>query len=168
MSAVRIEAGRQTEEIGMKRLIALAAVSALFLVGCGGGESDDTDPLAGGAPAGDAHSTHGGNTDHAGNATSTCSPSGTTLTLTASGTKFNTDCLAAPASQPFKINYDNKDQIAHNIQILESHSASEALFDAGIISAGTKTLDVPALKAGTFAFHCKIHPGAMSGTFIVK
>ena len=35
----------------MKRLIALAAVSALFLVGCGGGESDDTDPLAGGPAA---------------------------------------------------------------------------------------------------------------------
>lgn len=64
--------------------------------------------------------------DHAGNATSTCSPSGTTLILTASGTKFNTDCLAAPVGQPFNINFDNKDQVAHNIQILESHTASEA------------------------------------------
>jgi plastocyanin len=149
----------------MKRLVALAAISALFLVGCGGGESDDTDPLAGGAPAGDDHAGH---TDHAGNATSSCSPSGTTLTLTASGTKFNTDCLAAPVGQAFKINFDNKDQLTHNIQILESHSASEALFDAGNVTAGAKTLDVPALKAGTFAFHCKFHPGQMSGTFIVK
>lgn len=148
----------------MKRLIALAAVSALFLVGCGGGETDDTDPLAGGAP----QDQHAGHTDHAGNVTSHCEPAGTTLTLTASGTKFNTDCLAAPASQAFKINFDNKDQLTHNIQILESHSASEALFDAGLVPAGLKTLDVPALKAGTFAFHCKIHPGAMSGTFIVK
>jgi len=146
----------------MKRLIALAAVSALFLVGCGS-ESDDTDPLAGGPPANDhAHA------DHAGNPTSTCTPSGTTLTLTASGTKFNTDCLAAPANQAFKINFDNKDQVTHNIQILESHSASEALFDAGLVPSGLKTLDVPALKAGTFAFHCKIHPGQMSGTFVVK
>ena len=149
----------------MKRLVALAAVSALLLVGCGGGDSDDSDPLAGGAAGQEDHSAH---TDHAGNPTSTCSPSGTTITLTASGTKFNTDCLAAPAGQAFKINYENKDQITHNIQILESHSASEALFDAGLIPAGTKTLDVPALKAGTFAFHCKIHPAAMSGTFIVK
>ena len=149
----------------MKRLVALAAVSALLLVGCGG-SSDDTDPLAGGGPAGqDDHAAH---TDHAGNATSDCSPAGATLTLTASGTKFNTDCLAAPAGQAFKINFDNKDSVAHNIQILESHSASEALFDAGIIATGTKTLDVPAQKAGVFAFHCKIHPGAMSGTFVVK
>jgi plastocyanin len=150
----------------MKKFVALAAVSVLLFVGCGS-ESDDSDPLAGGAPAAqDPHAGH--NTDHAGNATSSCSPSGTTLTLTASGTKFNTDCLAAPASQAFKINFDNKDTLTHNIQILESHSASEALFDAGLIPAGTKTLDVPALKPGTFAFHCKIHPGAMSGTFIVK
>ncbi len=149
----------------MKRLVALAAVSALFLVGCGGGDSEDTDPLAGGPPAGDAHAGH---TDHAGKATSHCEPSGTTLTLTASGTKFNTDCLAAPANQPFKINFDNKDQVTHNIQILESHSANDAMFDAGLVPAGIKTLDVPALKAGTFAFHCKIHPGQMSGTFVVK
>jgi plastocyanin len=149
----------------MKRLVALAAVSALFLVGCGGGESDDTDPLAGGPPAADAH---GGHTDHAGNATSHCEPSGTTLTLIASGTKFNADCLAVPANQAFKINFDNKDQVTHNIQILESHSANDAMFDAGLVPAGLKSLDVPALKAGTFAFHCKIHPGQMSGTFIAK
>lgn len=147
----------------MKRFIALAAVAALFLVGCGS-ESDDTDPLAGGPPANQDH----GHTDHAGNVTSDCSPSGTTLTLIASGTKFNADCLAAPANQAFKINFDNKDQLTHNIQILESHSASDAMFDAGIVPHGLKTLDVPALKAGTFAFHCKIHPGQMSGTFIVK
>lgn len=145
----------------MKRLVALAAVSALILVGCGG-SGDDTDPLAGGS------ATTMAGMEQAGGTTSTCSPAGTTLTLTASGTKFNTDCLAAPAGQAFKINYDNKDQITHNIQILESHSASEALFDAGLIPNGLKTLDVPALKAGTFAFHCKIHPGAMSGTFVVK
>jgi plastocyanin len=148
----------------MKRLVALAAVSALFLVGCGGGDSDDTDPLAGGPPADQGHA----HADHAGNPTSTCAPSGTTLTLAASGTKFSTDCLAAPVNQAFKINFDNKDQLTHNIQILESHSATEALFDAGLVPHGLKTLDVPALKAGTFAFHCKIHPGQMSGTFIVK
>ncbi len=148
----------------MRRLVA-AAVLAISLVGCGGGGDDETDPLAGGSGSG---TTMPAGMDHGGNATSTCSPAGTTLTLTASGTKFNTDCLAAPANQAFKINYDNKDQLTHNIQILESHSASEAVFDGGLIPAGMKVLDVPALKAGTFAFHCKIHPGAMSGTFVVK
>jgi len=150
----------------MRRIVALAAVSALFLVGCGGGSDDEVDPLAGGPPAAGNDGAHA---DHAGNATSTCSPSGTTLTLTASGTKFNTDCLAAPASQGFTVSFDNKDSLTHNIQILESHSASEALFDSGVIQGPVvKSLTVPALKPGTFAFHCKIHPAQMSGTFIVK
>ena len=155
----------------MRRHVILAAVLALSFVACGGGGGeDDTDPLAGG-PGTTQMGGHGGgdeHADHAGNPTSTCEPSGTTLTLVAQGTKFNTDCLAAPVNRPFTINFDNKDQLAHNIQILESHSASEALFDAEIIPAGQKTLNVQALRAGTFAFHCKIHPTAMSGTFIVR
>ena len=146
----------------MKRLVALVGMSALLLVGCGS-DSDDTDPLAGGpGTTANAHA------DHGGNPTSHCEPSGTTLTLVAQGTRFNTDCLAAPANQAFTINFENKDATAHNIQILESHSATQALFDAEIITTGTKTLNVQSLRAGTFAFHCKIHPGQMSGTFIVK
>ena len=138
----------------------------LVLVGCGGGSDDDVDPLAGAPPAADEHAGH---TDHAGNATAHCEPGGTSLTLTATGTKFNTNCLAAPADRPFTINFDNKDSLPHNIQILASHSASESLFDGEIIQGpGIKTLNVPGLKAGTLAFHCKIHPGQMSGTFVVK
>lgn len=145
----------------MRRLVALAAVLALTLVACGGGSDDDVDPLAGGTAT-----TMAG---MGGSPTATCSPSGTTLTLTASGTKFNTDCLAAPASQPFTINFDNKDSLPHNIQILETHGASQPLYDAEIIQGpAVKTLNVGALRPGTFAFHCKIHPTLMSGTFVVK
>ncbi len=148
----------------MRRLVATAAVLALFLVGCGDDGGDDADPLAGGPAPTDAGHTHA---DHAGNPTSHCEPSGTSLTIAAQGTKFDKDCLAAPAGRPFTVNFDNKDQTVHNLMILESHSASEALFDAGTIPNGIRTLNVPALKAGTFAFHCKIHPGQMSGTFVV-
>ncbi len=157
----------------MRRLVGAVAVSVLVLTGCGGGE-DDTDPLAGAPGAGSpttAHAHGGGgdeHADHMGNPTARCEPSGTTLSITAQGTRFNTNCLAAPANQPFTVNFDNKDQIPHNIQILESHSATEALYDAEVISPGTRTLNVPALRAGTFAFHCKFHPSQMSGTFVVK
>ncbi len=149
----------------MRRLVGLVGILAMFLVGCGDDGGDDVDPLAGGPAPTDAH---GGHADHSGNPTSTCEPSGTTLTIAAQNTKFDKDCLAAPADRPFTVNFDNKDQTVHNLMILESHSSSEALFDAGTIPNGVRTLNVPALKAGTFAFHCKIHPGAMSGTFIVK
>lgn len=149
----------------MRRLVALAAVSALVLVGCGGGSNEDIDPLAGGTPT----TGMAGMAPGATMATANCSPSGSTLTITASGTKFNTDCLAAPADQPFTVNFDNKDSVAHNLMILEGHSSSQAMFDAELITGpGIKTLNVPALKPGTYAFHCKIHPTQMRGTFIVK
>lgn len=157
----------------MRRLVALVAMSTMFLVGCGDDGGDDIDPLAGGPTAeqddhmAGAGGDHGGHADHAGNPTSSCEPSGTTLSITAEDIKFNKDCLAAPANQAFTINFVNQDEVAHNIQILESHSATEALFDAEIIPTGTETLNVDALGPGTFAFHCKIHPGQMSGTFIV-
>ena len=152
----------------MRRLAALAAVSALFLVGCGGGSEDTTDPLAGG-PAGGVGGEHGGHADHTGKATSTCEPAGTALTITASATKFDKDCLAAPANQAFTINYDNKDQLAHNIVILQSHSAPDAMFKADLFRGpATKTFSVPAMAPGTYAFHSDSNPAQMSGTFIVK
>ena len=151
----------------MRRLVALAALLVVSVAGCGGG-SDDSDPLAGG-PGGGAAGDHAGHTDHGGNATSTCEPSGTTLSITASGTKFDKNCLAAPANQAFTINYDNKDQLAHNIAILQSHSATEAMFKAEVFRGPElKTLNVNGLRPGTYAFHCEVHPGQMSGTFIVK
>ena len=149
----------------MKRFVALAAVSILFLAACGSDSGSDVDPLAGSTQTTMGDMAGG---DHMGNATGSCKPAGAALTLTASGTKFNTDCLAAPAGQAFTIAFDNKDNINHNIQILASHSASEAMFDAELIPGnGVKTLNVKALAPGTYAFHCKIHPGQMSGTFVV-
>ena len=155
----------------MRRLVALAAVSVLFLVGCGGGGDEDVDPLAGGPTGANTnHGDHGGgHTDHAGNATATCEPSGTTLTITASGTKFDKNCLAAPANQAFTINYDNKDQLAHNIVILTSHSATDAIFKADLFRGpATKTFNVQGLAPGTYAFHSDSNPAQMSGTYVVK
>ena len=156
----------------MRRLVALAAVSALFLVGCGGGSDEDVDPLAGGPPDTQQHGGHGGqadHADHAGNPTTTCEPSGTALSITVSGTKFDKDCLSEPANQAFTINYDNKDELAHNIVILQSHSAPDAMFKADLFRGpATKTFNVPALTPGTYAFHSDSNPAQMSGTFIVK
>jgi plastocyanin len=98
----------------------------------------------------------------------TCSPSGTSLALTAQDHKFDKDCLAVAAGQAFTIRFDNKDSDRHNVAILPSHMSTETFFQGDIVPGPkTVTYSVPALKAGTFHFHCQIHPNLMNGTFIV-
>jgi LPXTG-motif cell wall-anchored protein len=98
----------------------------------------------------------------------TCSPAGTSLALTADGHKFDTDCLAVPAGESFTIRFDNKDSDRHNVAILPSHTATTTLFEGDIVQ-GPKSLtyNVPALKPGTYHFHCEVHPNLMNGAFIV-
>ena len=98
----------------------------------------------------------------------TCTPAGTSLALTAEGHKFDKDCLAVPAGETFTIRFDNKDSDRHNVAILPSHTATTTFFEGDIL-AGPKSLvyNVPALKAGTYHFHCEVHPNLMNGTFIV-
>lgn len=98
----------------------------------------------------------------------TCSPAGTSLALTADGHKFDKDCLAVPAGESFTIRFDNKDSDRHNVAILPSHTATTTLFEGDIVQ-GPKSLtyNVPALKAGTYHFHCEVHPNLMNGAFVV-
>ena len=47
--------------------------------------------------------------------------------------------------------------------------ATEVLFRAEIFQGPkVETLRVSALRPGIYAFHCEVHPGQMSGTFVVK
>jgi len=97
-----------------------------------------------------------------------CSPSGTSLALTAQDHKFDKDCLAVPAGQAFTIRFDNKDNDRHSVAILPSHMSTETFFQGDIVPGPKSvTYSVPALKAGTFHFHCQIHPNLMNGTFVV-
>lgn len=150
------------------------ALAGLVLAGCGGGGGEDQVVSAPTTRAGGTNTTAaaGGadeHADHMGNPTADCSPAGTTLTITVSATKFDRNCLAAPANQAFTINYDNKDQLGHNIAILESHMATDVLYRAEIFRGPrVAALNVGALKPGTYAFHCEVHPQLMSGTFVVK
>jgi plastocyanin len=159
----------------LRRHLAIAAIAALLLAACGGGNDDSasSSPVAGGSTpttmamggAGGEHSEHGGTPP----VDASCTPSGSTVSIVASGTKFNKTCLAAPAGEPFTLTYENKDSVVHNIVLLESHTATDVLFRAELVPGPkTATFNVGALKAGTFAFHCEVHPGAMTGTLVVK
>lgn len=153
----------------MRNLATLGAATALFLAACGDGGSssnalDIPDPTARpGITTNTAHDQHGGGA-------ADCSPSGTTLAITASNIAFNVSCLAAPANQPVTITIDNKDSgIPHGLTVLASHSAPDFFAQLPIFAGpGTKTLTVKGLPAGTYAFHCQQHAGTMLGTFVVK
>jgi plastocyanin len=108
----------------------------------------------------------------------TCQPSGTPVKVTApvgaSASGFDTTCLAAPAGKAFALDFTNQDaNVPHNVEIFTDSSAATRLGgakDAGdtVTGPGTATYKVDALKAGTYFFHCDIHPTTMTGTFVVK
>jgi plastocyanin len=103
-----------------------------------------------------------------------CSPAGPALKVAASGLAFGTKCLAAPADQAFTIVFDNRDPgTPHNVAIYSadpvSHSDAKLLFRGDITTGpNTTTYQVGAQPAGTYFFHCDVHPTLMSGTFVVK
>lgn len=152
----------------MNRILALLLAAVVLAGACG--SSDDGTVAGGGEPTTTAGG--GGHGDEHGamnmKGAAACSPKGAALAVTARGTAFDTDCLAAPAGREFTIALDNRDTLTHNLVILPSHTADDVLF-RGDIFQGPKTTEykVPALEAGKYAFHCEVHPSRMKGTFVV-
>ena len=107
----------------------------------------------------------GGPTDQA----ATCASRGPALAVTAEGIAFDTDCLAAPGSRPFTIEFDNRDSgIPHNVAIYTNSSASRSLFVGEIFSGPqTQRYRVGGLQVGSYYFRCDVHP-QMDGRFIVR
>jgi cytochrome c oxidase subunit 2 len=98
-----------------------------------------------------------------------CTPTGSSITLTAQHISWDKTCIAAVAGQPIKITIINKDAgIAHNFAIWVSSALKKRLFQTGNISGpATKTYTAPALPAGKYYFQCDVHGPAMSGTLII-
>ena len=103
-----------------------------------------------------------------------CSPSGTSLKLTAQNIQYSAACLAAPANQAFTIAFNNQDaNTPHNVAIFSadptSHPDAQVVFRGGLVTGvASTTYQVPAVPAGTYFFHCDVHPTIMTGTFVVK
>lgn len=160
-------------------LVAVLGAAALVLTGCTSsalGTSTpvtpaSTAPASSSSPAPQSSSSAAGtSTGGANNATASCSPSGTSLKISAKNIKFDKSCLAAPAGKAFTITFDNEDSgVPHNIDIFTNKSASKSLWKGSTITGSkTTTYKVPALKAGTYYFRCDIHPTQMFGTFVVS
>jgi plastocyanin len=102
-------------------------------------------------------------------------PSGSVLTVTApvgaATAGFDPKTLSATANTPFTVHFDNQDnQAPHNFTIKDSGGTQVAL--GGDITfftgPGTRDLQVPALKTGTYTYFCQVHPSTMIGTLTVQ
>jgi plastocyanin len=82
---------------------------------------------------------------------------------------FEQTAVTAPAGTAFQITFDNKDAgTPHNVAIHKDSASGAEVFKGEIITGpATKTYDVPALDAGTYAFACTVHPN-MTGTLTVQ
>ena len=96
----------------------------------------------------------------------TAPPGAAVINLTAQKVAFDTSNLQVPAGKPFVIHFDNKDAIAHNVGI---YQGGKEVFTGQIVT-GPTTVDyqVPALSAGSYTFHCDVHPSQMTGTLVAK
>ena len=106
----------------------------------------------------------------AASAAGSCAPDGTKLQISAFDSKFDKDCLAAPASTAFTIDFKNLDRgIPHNVAIYQSDTDDKPMFKGELIEGPKETTySVNALPAGNWVFRCDPHPDTMHGTFIVK
>jgi cytochrome c oxidase subunit II len=94
---------------------------------------------------------------------------GPTLAIAAQNVAYDVNALQAPANTPFHIAFDNKDNaVPHNVAIHQGSPTGTEVFKGEIFPGpATKTYDVPALPAGTYAFVCSVHPN-MTGTLTVN
>ena len=91
------------------------------------------------------------------------------MALVAKDIAFDKADLSTAADTPFQIQFDNQDaSIPHDVAIHEGSQSGAEVFRGDVITGPAQTTyDVPALKAGAYAFFCTIHPN-MAGTLTVQ
>jgi plastocyanin len=88
----------------------------------------------------------------------------------AAATGFEPTTLSVAANVPIELDFSNQDPgIQHNVVIFGADPAEnpdeQPLFSGELISGPNETnYPVPPLQAGSYFFHCEVHPTTMVGT----
>lgn len=92
-----------------------------------------------------------------------------TIDLTAKNLAFDKSTITVPAGAQVTMNFNNQDAVPHNFALYTDSSASKSIFVGQIVSSTTVTYKFTAPTApGTYFFRCDVHPGTMTGKFIVQ
>jgi plastocyanin len=108
-------------------------------------------------------------TDTSAEPSGSAGPGAGAVAITAEGVAFEQADVDAPAGEPFQIEFTNNDAgTPHNVAIHRDSATGEEVFKGDIFpGVETRTYDVPALDAGTYAFVCTVHP-TMVGTLTAE
>lgn len=92
-----------------------------------------------------------------------------TVAITAQNIAFEPTTVTVPAGKAFQIAFTNNDAgVPHNLAIHQGDAGGAEVLKGEIFpGVATKTYDVPALDAGTYAFVCSVHPD-MVGTMTAQ
>jgi len=94
----------------------------------------------------------------------------TAAQLTAKDIAFAPACLTAEAGRPFRLKFDNKEPVPHNVSIFKGPDASgrQVFTRPPFPGPRVETYQVPALSRGRYFFRCDVHPNLMQGRLIVR
>ncbi len=90
------------------------------------------------------------------------------LSISAASLAFSTDALTTPADTAATLTFDNQDAgVQHNVNIFRDAGYTDSVFAGELITGpASKDYALPPLPAGTYYFHCDVHP-TMKGTLEV-
>jgi cytochrome c oxidase subunit 2 len=95
-------------------------------------------------------------------------PGGEVLELTAQNIAFDKTELRTAADKPFTLRFTNEEAVPHNVVITDASGKEIARTEDLTGPDATGEVNVPALPAGEYGYHCSFHPTQMVGTLIVE
>jgi plastocyanin len=92
-----------------------------------------------------------------------------TFTLIATDNKYSETKLTAKAGQPISLTLKNNGSAIHNWDLLDQKDANGKDIKTSLLDAGkSETITFTIAKAGTYNFHCDVHPDDMKGTLTIS